>query len=183
MDALLPIPPKRLEKIPDYPLEAHELDALQVLHDILSYILSPLNEKSTIEGVEMLCCDEKVSSSCASPGMFWYTEQMPVIIKCNIHVSLGIANGKEAKALGFVINPESTVHKIESGGTSEIYLGDRPPACLLVQVSNLKHGTLEGLPNNLFPVHPSMLYWKEGEVEAAVFPGFRCLVHQDSITD
>ena len=35
---------------------------------------------------------------------------MPVIII--IHASLG---GKEGKALGFVTDPESTVHKIESG--------------------------------------------------------------------
>lgn len=38
---LLPIPPTRLDKLPDYPLEAHKLDALQVVHDIVSLIFSP----------------------------------------------------------------------------------------------------------------------------------------------
>ncbi|KAF8446580.1 hypothetical protein BGX38DRAFT_651676 [Terfezia claveryi] len=41
--SLLPIPPKRLEKVPRNPTEAQELDALQVMHEILSSILSPLS--------------------------------------------------------------------------------------------------------------------------------------------
>ncbi|KAF8432912.1 hypothetical protein BGX38DRAFT_1224166 [Terfezia claveryi] len=40
--ALLPIPPKRLDRIPGHLVEAQELDALQVTHGILSSILSPL---------------------------------------------------------------------------------------------------------------------------------------------
>ena len=57
---LLPILPKCVRGIQDCPLEANELDTLQVLHDILSSILIPLNQKSIIEGVMILCYDEKV---------------------------------------------------------------------------------------------------------------------------
>ena len=56
--ALLPIPPKRLEKLPDYPLEQQELDAMQVFHDVVSYVLSPLADAKTLKGVPMACSDE-----------------------------------------------------------------------------------------------------------------------------
>ena len=58
--ALLPISPKRLDKLPDYPLEEQELDALQVTHDVISLDLSPLADARSLEGVEMVCCDEKI---------------------------------------------------------------------------------------------------------------------------
>jgi len=63
--ALLPIPPKRLDKIPSYPVDAHELDALQVTHEIISSILSPLcniSDMTSQSGIEMVCCDEKVQN-------------------------------------------------------------------------------------------------------------------------
>src|SRR5437868_13301746 len=50
--ALLPTPPKRLEKIPGNPTEAQELDALQVTHEILSTILSPLSYARSHKGIE-----------------------------------------------------------------------------------------------------------------------------------
>jgi len=60
--ALLPIPPKRLDKIPTYPAEAQELDALQITHEILSSILSPFSHARSQQGVEMVCCNENVRS-------------------------------------------------------------------------------------------------------------------------
>ncbi|KAF8428986.1 hypothetical protein EV426DRAFT_542969 [Tirmania nivea] len=54
--APLPVSPKRLHKIPNFSTETQELDALQLTHEILSHILSPLaNAKS-----EMVCCDENM---------------------------------------------------------------------------------------------------------------------------
>ena len=67
--------------IPDYPLEAQELDALQVLHDILSYILSPLNEKLTIDRVEILCCDENVRK-CLPKFVAWLADHVD---NCTLH--------------------------------------------------------------------------------------------------
>jgi len=58
--ALLPIPPKRLDKIPSYPVEAQELDTLQVTHEIISSILSPLSDMASQRGIEMVCSNEKV---------------------------------------------------------------------------------------------------------------------------
>ena len=60
--ALLPIPPKRLDKIPTYSAEAQELDVLQITHEILSSILSPLSDARSQQGVEMVCCNENVRS-------------------------------------------------------------------------------------------------------------------------
>lgn len=40
---LLPIPLKRLDKLPDYPAEEQELGVLQIIHEIVSLVLSRLN--------------------------------------------------------------------------------------------------------------------------------------------
>ena len=73
--ALLPIPPKRLDKIPTYPAEAQELDALQITHEILSSILSPLSDGRSQKGIEMVCCDEKVRS-CVPKLSAWLADHM-----------------------------------------------------------------------------------------------------------
>ena len=73
--ALLPIPPKRLDKLPTYPQEAQELDALQVTHEILSSILSPLSDAKSQTGIEMVCCDEKVRN-CVPKLSAWLADHM-----------------------------------------------------------------------------------------------------------
>lgn len=80
---------------------------------------------------------------------------MPVIITRNVHVSLGISNGKEGKAFGFVVDSGSKIYKIESQGRCDFYIVDRPPASLLIQVANPKHEPLEGLPPDVFPIYPT----------------------------
>ena len=73
--ALLPIPPKRLDKILTYSAEAQELDALQITHEILSSILSPLSDARGQQGVEMVCCDENVPS-CIPKLSAWLADHM-----------------------------------------------------------------------------------------------------------
>ncbi|KAF8427073.1 hypothetical protein EV426DRAFT_506455, partial [Tirmania nivea] len=73
--ALLPIPPKRLDKIPNHPTEAQELDALQVTHEILSSILSPLPDERSQQGIYMVCCDEKVRK-CVPKLSAWLADYM-----------------------------------------------------------------------------------------------------------
>ena len=58
--AFLPIPPKRLGGVVGYTVEQQELDTLQVIHDIISRILSPLSDAASLRCIEMVCCDEKV---------------------------------------------------------------------------------------------------------------------------
>lgn len=53
-------PPKKLDKLPEYLLEEQELGALQVFHDVISYVLSPLADAKTLKGVPMACSDKKV---------------------------------------------------------------------------------------------------------------------------
>ena len=98
------------------------------------------------------------SSCCSSPGMFWYTEGMPVIITQNVHVSLGISNGKEGKASGFILDPASKVYQVKSESACEFHIVDRPLACLLIEVHDPKHDALEELPHNVIPVYPLMAY-------------------------
>ena len=79
--ALLPIPPKWLEKLPDYSLEQQELDALQVFHEVVSHILSPLSDATTLKGVAMVCSDEKVRT-CIPKLAVWLADH---IENCNLH--------------------------------------------------------------------------------------------------
>ena len=58
--ALLPIPLKRLDKVPTYTTSDQQLDALQTLHDIIIRVLSPLSDTGSRTGIEMVCCDEKM---------------------------------------------------------------------------------------------------------------------------
>ena len=79
--ALLPIPPKRLDKLPDYPQEEQELDALQVTHDVISLVLSPLADARSLEGIEMVCCDEKIRK-CIPKLSAWLADHVE---NCNLH--------------------------------------------------------------------------------------------------
>ena len=56
----LPIPPKGLGGVVGYTVEQQELGTLQVIHEIISRILSPLSDAASLRGIEMVCCDEKV---------------------------------------------------------------------------------------------------------------------------
>jgi len=73
--ALLPIPLKRLDKIPGYPVKAQELDMLQVTHEIISSILSPLCDVASQRGIEIVCCDEKVRN-CVPILCGWLADHM-----------------------------------------------------------------------------------------------------------
>ena len=85
--ALLPIPHKRLEKLPDYSLEQQELDALQILHKVVSHVLSPLSDPTNLQGVPMVCCDEKVRK-CVPKLAAWLADY---IENCTLH---GIATNR-----------------------------------------------------------------------------------------
>jgi len=84
--ALVPILPKRLDKIRDYCVEAQELDTLQVIHEIISSILNPLWDVASQSGIEMVCCDEKVWN-CIPILCGWLADHMKIVmihgISCN----------------------------------------------------------------------------------------------------
>jgi len=76
--ALLPIPPKRLDKIPGYPVDSQELDALQVTYEIISSILSSfcnISDVTSQSDIEMVCCDEKVQN-CIPMLSGWLADYM-----------------------------------------------------------------------------------------------------------
>ncbi|KAF8431494.1 hypothetical protein BGX38DRAFT_1083830, partial [Terfezia claveryi] len=58
-----------------HPVEAQELDTLQVTHGILSSILSPLADAKIQQGTEMVCCDEKVRN-CVPRLSAWLADHM-----------------------------------------------------------------------------------------------------------
>ena len=73
--ALLPIPPKRLDKVPTYTTSDQQLDTLQTLHDIISHVLSLLSNAGSRIGIEMVYCDEKVQK-CIPRLIGWLADHM-----------------------------------------------------------------------------------------------------------
>jgi len=74
-NALLPIAPKRLDKIPTCPAEAQELDALQISHEFLRSILIPLSDARSKQCFQMEFCDENVRS-CVPRVSAWLADHM-----------------------------------------------------------------------------------------------------------
>jgi len=54
---LLPVGPKRVNKIPVYTIDTHEIQALQTVHDVLAHMLKPLFTAECQQGYEMVCAD------------------------------------------------------------------------------------------------------------------------------
>jgi hypothetical protein len=73
--ALLPVGPKRVNKIPGYSVESQEREALQTIHDILRRVLQPLSDAACQMGYEMVCGDERVRL--CFPRLFcWIADHM-----------------------------------------------------------------------------------------------------------
>ena len=81
---LLPIPPKRLDKILNYTQEAQELDALKVTHEVISHILSPLSDASSDRGIQMFCCDETIRK-CIPKLAAWLGDHMESVMLHGIY--------------------------------------------------------------------------------------------------
>ncbi|KAF8421876.1 hypothetical protein BGX38DRAFT_1108145, partial [Terfezia claveryi] len=60
--ALLPHSPKRVKKIPGWSQEKQEQESIQVLHDLLRFILRPLSDAAR-DGQKINCAD-KVIQKC-----------------------------------------------------------------------------------------------------------------------
>ena len=85
--ALLPICPKRVNKIPGYSADTQEVQALQTVHDVLKHLLKPLSDASCQEGYEMVCADGKVRL--CFPKLFCWLADHPE--NATLH---GVANNR-----------------------------------------------------------------------------------------
>jgi len=73
--ALLPIGPKRVNKILQYSVEIPERQALQTIHDVLTILLKPLSDAACQEGYELLSVDGNVQL--CFPKLFcWMADYM-----------------------------------------------------------------------------------------------------------
>ncbi|KAF8437026.1 hypothetical protein BDZ91DRAFT_687651, partial [Kalaharituber pfeilii] len=87
---------------------------------------------------------------------------MPVIINQNVHVMLGLVNGKEGIAMDIVLDECSSVYALNQSNIDlpeilqgqDIWIVDRPPKCLFVQVQDARFKPLSGLSEGLVPVYP-----------------------------
>lgn len=58
--ALLPVPPKRVTKLPGHSTDEQEKESTQIFHEVISDVLSPITDGSGQEGFEMFCADESI---------------------------------------------------------------------------------------------------------------------------
>ncbi|KAF8420154.1 hypothetical protein BGX38DRAFT_1075254, partial [Terfezia claveryi] len=58
--ALLPIEPKRVNKIFAYSVETQEIQALQTIHEVLTCLLKPLSDARCQKGYKMVCTDGNI---------------------------------------------------------------------------------------------------------------------------
>jgi hypothetical protein len=73
--ALLPVGPKRVNKIPGYTIDTQEIQALQTVHDVLAHMLKPLSTAECQQGYEMVCADGNVRL--CFPKLFcWMADHM-----------------------------------------------------------------------------------------------------------
>ncbi|KAF8416597.1 hypothetical protein EV426DRAFT_541182, partial [Tirmania nivea] len=73
--ALLPIGPKRINKIPGYSVEMQEIQALKTILDVLAYLLKPLSDTRCQIGYEMVCTDGNIQL-CFSKLFCWLADHI-----------------------------------------------------------------------------------------------------------
>ena len=98
------------------------------------------------------------SSTTPGPGMFFYTQNMPVIINVNLYVSSGIVNGKDGKAIDLIIDYENTqlfkVPEITEIWGIDVWICMGPPTCVFIKVKNPCHTKFDGLDTGVFLLFP-----------------------------
>jgi len=73
--ALLPVGPKRVNKITGYSVEMQKQQALQTVHEVFTHLLKPLSDARCQTGYEMICTDRNVRLY--FPKLFcWLTDHM-----------------------------------------------------------------------------------------------------------
>lgn len=79
--ALLPIPPKRMRNIPGNSIDKQEVETLQILHEVISFVLSPITDENSQSGYKMECADENVRL-CFPAVSAWMADHME---NANLH--------------------------------------------------------------------------------------------------
>ena len=73
--AFLPICSKQVNKIPGYSVEIQEIQALQIVHDVVAHLLKPLSDTQCQTGYKMVCADGNVQL--CFPKLFcWLVDHM-----------------------------------------------------------------------------------------------------------
>jgi len=73
--ALLPVGPKRVNKIPRYSVEMQEQQALQTVHEVFAHLLKPLSDARCQTGYKMICANGNIHL--CFPKLFcWLADHM-----------------------------------------------------------------------------------------------------------
>ena len=94
--------------------------------------------------------------------MMPYVFGMPVLIKSNQAVELGVCNGAMAKFKRLIYSPDEPPFEIENDtGIPKLHFVRKMPVCAIVEIKN---PTFEHLPGRLetgeFPIFPEKGYFK-----------------------
>jgi hypothetical protein len=85
-----------------------------------------------------------------SPGLFFYTSQMPATVLTNSCTPLGLVNGARGIATGVVVDPTADFFEID-----DLYLlCTKPPVSVLFQRQKVKHSKFDDLDAKSIPVFP-----------------------------
>ena len=90
------------------------------------------------------------------PGMFFYTQGMPVMLLDNLLTPFKLVNGRIGTAVDVVIDPNSEVFELND----RYILCSSPPACVIVEYDEPTGLTFPGLPSNqhhFFPCNTPVL--------------------------
>ena len=112
--------------------------------------LATHQESIGIENWELLSIGN-LSSSVPEAGIFFYTHDMPLVLNSNIGVAIGLANGTFGKAKGFILDPTSSIYRIED---SNVLVVTKPPLCVFMEVGKANHEPFEGLEQSMVPIFP-----------------------------
>jgi hypothetical protein len=89
-------------------------------------------------------------SHCKVPGIFFYAQDMPLVVNKTIYTGLKIVNGAEFTAVDVIPDPKYPGYHLADDAT--IYFG--PPLGILLQSNETKGVTIPGLPPGTVLIRP-----------------------------
>ena len=105
-----------------------------------------------------------------SIGMMPYVFGMPVLIKSNQAVELGVCNGTMAKFKRLIYSPDEPPFEIENDtGTQKLHFVRKMPVCAIVEIENPTFEQLPGLEVGEFPIFPEKGYFKHFDLGKSIY--------------
>jgi PIF1-like helicase len=89
-------------------------------------------------------------TKCPFPGLFVYTEGMPIMLLANLSTKMGQVNGSIGTAVGIGIDSTATFLQFDH----RTILCTKPPTCVFFKPDSPKHPKFHDLDSDIFPIFP-----------------------------